>query len=69
MQAQTKFLLFSVKLIEHFLSTLNVEQSDLSVGPPPRIKISFFLLSRCTDELSFIIFEEDCKYYPQVYLD
>ena len=50
MQAQTDFLLFSVKLIEHIFSADNV-CSNLWVGTSPRIKKYFFLLSIFVDEL------------------
>ena len=39
------------KLIEYFTSAVNVVSSSPHVGPSPRIKISFPLLSTCTDEL------------------
>ena len=44
MQAQAEFLLFSVKLIEFNFSALSV-CSNPCVGPFPKIRISFFLLS------------------------
>ena len=39
------------KLIGCFPSAANVVSSNSCVGPSPRIKISFLLLSTCTDEL------------------
>ena len=38
-------------MIEYFLPAVNVVTYDLYVGPSPRINISFFLLSTCTEEL------------------
>ena len=40
-----------VKLIHYFASVVNMISSNPCVGPSPRIKISFPLLSTCTDEL------------------
>ena len=40
-----------VKLIGYSASAVNVVPSNSYVGPIPRIKISFPLLSICTDEL------------------
>ena len=40
-----------MKLIEYLASGVNVVSSNACVGPSPRIKISLFLLSTCTDEL------------------
>ena len=39
------------KLIEYWISADNVVSSNPCVGPFPRIKVSFFLLLICTDEL------------------
>ena len=39
------------KLTEYFASTVNVVSCTPHVGPSPRIKIYFPLLSTCTDEL------------------
>ena len=51
MQAQTIFFVFySVKLIEYNFYALSV-CSNPCVGPFPRIKISFFLLSVIVNEL------------------
>ena len=45
-------VLFDIeKLIEYWDSAVNVVSSNPCVGPIPRIKISFPLLSTCTDEL------------------
>ena len=41
----------SVKLIEYFASAVNVVSSNPWVGPLPRIKIYFPVLSTFTDEL------------------
>ena len=49
MEAQAKLLVFSVKLIKYIFSALSV-CSNPCVGPFPRIKISFFLLSIFADE-------------------
>ena len=51
MQTQIKFLLFSVKLIGYNFSAVDVVPSNPCVGHSPRIKIYFFLLSTCTEEL------------------
>ena len=48
MQAQTKFLIIFSK---HFFSAVNVVPSNACVEPSLRIRISFFLLSICTEEL------------------
>ena len=40
-----------VKLKRHIASAVNVVLSNHRVGPLPRIKTSFSLLSVCTDEL------------------
>ena len=40
-----------VKLVEYFASIVNVVPSNRYVGPSPRIKIPFTLLSTCIDEL------------------
>ena len=40
-----------MQLIEYIFSTVNVVLSNPCVGPSPRIKISFFLFSTCTEEL------------------
>ena len=51
MQTQTKFFaFFSVKLIEYIFYALSV-CSKPCVGPLPKIKICFFLLSVVVDEL------------------
>ena len=39
----------SVKLIEHLFSAVSVVSTNPCVGPSPKIKISFFLLSLCTE--------------------
>ena len=49
-QIQTIFFVFSINSIEYFISIDNA-CSNRCVGPLPRIKISFFLLSIFTDEL------------------
>ena len=41
----------SVKLIEYSFFAVSVVSSNPYVDPFPRIKISFFLLSTCTEEL------------------
>ena len=41
----------SVKLIDYFFSAVNVVLSNPCAEPSPRIRISFFLLSTCTEEL------------------
>ena len=38
-------------MFEYIFSAVNVTPSNTYVGPSPRIKISFFLLSTCTEEL------------------
>ena len=38
-------------MIESLASALNVVSSNSYFGPLPKIKISFFLLSGCTEEL------------------
>ena len=50
MQARTDFFVLCVKLIEFNFSALSV-CSNPCVGPFPRIKISFLLLSILVDEL------------------
>ena len=50
MQTSTKLLLCSVKLIEYIFSALSIF-SNPWVGPFPRIKKHFFLLSIFVDEL------------------
>ena len=45
------FLFSLEKLTDHWASPVNVVSSNPCVGPKPRIKISFILLSICTDEL------------------
>ena len=50
MQAQTKFFVYFVKLTEYIFSVVSV-CSNPCVGPLPRIKIYFFLLPICVDEL------------------
>ena len=52
MQTTQKCLLCSVKLIKYIFSALIV-CSNLCVGPLPKIKISFFLLSTFIDKLMF----------------
>ena len=49
MQAQTDFLLSSVKLIEYIFSPDSVRYNPC-VGPLPRNKITFFLLSVFVDD-------------------
>ena len=49
MQNQTKFL-FRYCKIEYIFSAVNV-CSNPCVGPFPRIRMSFFLLSMCAEEL------------------
>ena len=53
MQSKLKqnFVLFSVKLIEYIHFSAVCACFNLFVGPFPRIKIYFFLLSICGDEL------------------
>ena len=51
MRTKQNFLFDLEKLIEHWAFAVNVVSSNYCVGPKPRIKISFFLLSICTDEL------------------
>ena len=51
MQAKQNVLLFSVKLIEYFFSAINVVPSNPCVAPSPRIKIYYFLLSPCIEEI------------------
>ena len=51
MQTETKFLLLISNFIEYSFSAVNVVLSKPSVGSLPRIKISFFLLSICTDKI------------------
>ena len=46
-----KTLLCSAKVIQYFFSAVSVVSSNPCVGPSPRIKISFFLLSPCREEL------------------
>ena len=53
-----------VKLIGYFASAVNVVSSNSCVGPLPRIKISFFLLSICTDEL--ISAPKIMKFFPML---
>ena len=50
MQAQTKFCLTLLKLIEYIFSAVSV-CSNPCLGPLPRIKIPFVLLSIFVDEL------------------
>ena len=50
MQAETRFFVFSVKLIECIFSALSICYNPC-VGPLPRIKISFFLSSIFVEEL------------------
>ena len=45
------FLFDLEKLIKYSASSANVVLSNPCVGPLPKIKIFFFLLSTCTDEL------------------
>ena len=40
-----------IKLIGYLASAVNIVSSNPYVGPSPRIKISLFLSSICTDEL------------------
>ena len=40
-----------VKLIGYLTSTVNVVSSNYCIGTSPRIKITLFLLSICTNEL------------------
>ena len=59
-------LLFGfVKLIGCITSAVNVVSSNPWVGPLPRVRISLFLLSTCTDEListpKIMIFLHICK--------
>ena len=51
MQTQAKFLLLLSKVMEQSFFSVSVVAFKASVGTLPRIKISFFLLSICTDEL------------------
>ena len=50
LEAQTKFLLFSVKLIGYNISAVNVVPSNPCIGPLARMKIYVFLLSKCAEE-------------------
>ena len=50
-QTQTKFLVFSAKLIEYNFSALSVFSNPYN-GPFPRTRTSFFLLSVFVDELT-----------------
>ena len=54
MQVKQKFVLCLVKLIEYKISALSV-LSNSCVEPLPRIKIYFFLLSICEDELKKLL--------------
>ena len=47
----TNILFGCIKLIEYSAFAFNVASNYPCVGPSPRIKISLFLLSTCTDEL------------------
>ena len=49
--SNTNLLPDCVKLIGYFASAVNVISFSPCVGPSPRIKIPFPLLSTCTDEL------------------
>ena len=40
-----------MKLIGYMASAVNIVSSNPCVGPSPRIEVSLFLLSICTDEL------------------
>ena len=51
-----------VKLTGYFALTANVVSSNSCVGSLPRVKISFFLLSICTDEL--ISAPKIMKFFP-----
>ena len=44
-------LSFSVKLVEYIFSAVKVISSYPCVGPSPRIRISFFLMSTSAEEL------------------
>ena len=39
------------KLIEYWVSAVDIVSPNHCVGPKPKIKISFLLLSICTDEV------------------
>ena len=47
----TNLFLDCAKLTGYFATAVNVVSSNPCVGPSPRIKISFHLISICTDEL------------------
>ena len=47
------FFIVTVKLVEYFFSAVNVISSNLYARPSSRIKISFFLLLTCTEELIY----------------
>ena len=51
MRVKQNFLFDLGKLIEYSASVFNVVLSNPYVGPLPRIKITFFSLSICTDDL------------------
>ena len=51
MQAQTKFLSSRSKINSILFSCSNVVPSNPCLGLSPTIKMSFFLLSSCTEEL------------------
>ena len=46
----TNLFLGCVKLIEYLAAAVNVVSSTPCVGPSPRIEISLFSLSICTDQ-------------------
>ena len=54
MQTSTKFSFDLDKLIEYWASGDNIVSCNLHVGLIARVKISFSLLSICTDELRSI---------------
>ena len=54
MQLEQNFLFDVEKLSEYWASVVNVVSHNPCVGPFPRIKIYFFLLWICTDELILI---------------
>ena len=51
MHLKQNFLFDFENWIKYWVSAVNIVLSDPCVGPKPKIKVSFFLLSICTDEL------------------
>ena len=60
----TIFFQDCVKLIVCFASTVNVVSFDPCFDPLPKIKISLFLLSICTDKLKSAL--EQLAFYPKL---